>query len=171
MRGSTAQIEGTEWLDLTVRQFHDQYYLASTLLLAMPLLPSGLTDQILGQEDLARFLTQSSQFNATMVKPAAFLPSPRDRETSVSRHGREPKEQLWSLGLAAAGCRQPYGAAIFKADDVRAAQLDVVADEPPPRHAAIRGWPWIESDPDLQKAQQKEIAAKIASAAGTPFLR
>ena len=106
-----------------------------------------------------------------MAKPAAFLPSPKDRETSISRHGKEPLESLWALGLAAAGKRQLYGAAIFPARAVRVAQLEVVADEPPPRHAVIRGWPWVENDPELQKAKQKELAALIASAAGEPLIR
>ena len=52
----------------------------------------------------------------------------------------------------------------MKTADVRAALLDVIADEPPARHAAIRGWPWLD-DLELQKAQQKERAALIASKA------
>lgn len=135
------------------------------------MLPSGLSDHVDDNESLARFLLQSNQFNAVMVKPAAFLPNPKDRETSVSRHGREPLARLWEIGLAVAGSRKLYGAAIFTAHIVRRAQLDVVADEPPPRHAVIQGWPWIESDPELQKARQKELAALVASAAGPPLLR
>ena len=73
------------------------------------LLPSGLPEQVADEEDLARFLTQSSQFSAVMAKPAAFLPNPKDRETSVSRHGRAPLEALWSLGLVAAGTRPLRG--------------------------------------------------------------
>jgi hypothetical protein len=131
----------------------------------MATLPSGLPDLVADEEDLARFLTQSNQFNALVAKPAAFLPSPKDHETSVSRHGSEPVETLWEIGLNAAGDRNLYGAAIFKARSVRTAQLEVAADEPPPRHAAIRGWPWNEIDPELQKAKQKEMAAVIASGA------
>jgi hypothetical protein len=48
--------------------------------------------------------------------------------------------------------------------------LNVVADEPPPRHAVIRGWPVIDNDPDLQKARHKEKALILASAAGPPLL-
>jgi len=136
----------------------------------MATLPSGLDELIAGEEQLARFLTQSSQFNSKMAKPAAFLPSLKDRETSVSRHGSEPAGSLWAIGLQAAGDRKLYGAAIFKARAVTAAQLEVLADEPPPRHAAIRGWPWIERDPESQKAAQKERAAAIASEAAL-FLR
>lgn len=131
----------------------------------MATLASGLPDHVGDDEDLARFLTQSSHFNATMAKPAAFLPSPRDRETSVSRHGSQPLESLWALGAGATGERSLHGAAIFKANAVRTAQLDVHPAEPPPRHAVIRGWPWDESDPELQKAKQKELAAVIASQA------
>jgi hypothetical protein len=131
----------------------------------MATLPSGLPNLVADEEDLARFLTQSSHFNALMAKPAAFLPGLKGRETSVSRHGSEPLEDLWTIGLHAAGDRNLYGAAIFNARAVRSAQLEVVADEPPPRHAAIRGWPWIEGDPELQKAAQKERATLIASQA------
>jgi hypothetical protein len=129
------------------------------------MLSSGLSEIVSDDEDLARFLTQSSQFVATMAKPAAFLPSPKDRETSVSGHGSEPRKVLWQTGISAAGTRKLYGAALFKAGAVRAAKLDVLADEPPLRHAVIRGWPRNETDPELQKAQQKEIATMIASQA------
>lgn len=135
------------------------------------MLPSGLPEHIDDEEDLARFLTQSNQFNAIMAKPSAFLPNPKDRETSVSRHGRVPLDRLWEIGLAVAGNRKLHGAALFKARDVRTGQLDVIADEPPPRHAVIKNWPWAENDPELQKAKQKELAASIASAAGPPLLR
>lgn len=134
------------------------------------MLPSGLPEHIDDSEDLARFLFQSRHFNAIMVKPAALLPNPKDQETSVSRHGKEPISRLRELGLAAAGDRKLYGAAIFKASIVRTAQLEVLADEPPLRHAIIRDWPWIDSDPELQKAKQKELAAIIASAAGPPLI-
>jgi hypothetical protein len=135
------------------------------------MLPSGLREWVDDDEDLARFLVQSSHFNSTSVKPSAFLPSPKDRETSVSRHGPEPLERLWACGLVAAGGRGLYGAAIVKTASVRAAQLEVSPDEPPERHAVIRGWPWHESDPELQKAQQKQRALLLASAAGAPILK
>jgi hypothetical protein len=130
------------------------------------MLASGLPDNVADNEDLARFLTSSSQFNAQMAKPAVFLPSARDRETSIFRHGSEPRDALWAIGDEhAAGNRTLHGAAIVKTLDVRAALLDVVAAEPPPRHAAIRGWPWFDDDLETQKAQQKERATLIASKA------
>jgi hypothetical protein len=130
------------------------------------MLASGLPDLVGDDEELARFLTSTSQFNAQMAKPAAFLPSANDRETSVFRHGSEPRAALWALGDEhAAGNRTIHGAAIVTASVVRAALLDVLADEPPPRHAVISGWPWLDDDRDLQKAQQKERAAEVASKA------
>jgi hypothetical protein len=127
------------------------------------MLPSGLAETVADEEDLARFLTSSSQFNAVGVKPAAFLPSPLDAETSVFRHGRNPSESLWRIGDdLVAGGRTLRGAAIFKAMHVRAALLDLISQEPPPRHANIVGWPESQSDPQMQKAERIERAALIA---------
>ena len=126
-------------------------------------LPSGLPEVIHDAEDLARFLTQSGHYSGGRVRPGAFLPSPKDRATSVSRHGREPVEALRQIGLAAAGDRSLHGAAIIKAHAVRDAGLDVDADEPPDRHALIRGWPWFDNDPQLQRAQHKERALQLAA--------
>ena len=131
------------------------------------MLPSGLPDAIADEEDLARFLPSSSQFSVQkqILKPSAFLPSSKDRETSVFRHGASPREALWAVGDVWLGGRTFHGAAIVKAGAVRAAALEVFAQEPPPRHAAIRNWPWLDNDPELEKAQQKERAVLIASKA------
>ena len=135
-------------------------------------LPSGLPEHVDDKENIARFLTSSNQFNSIIVKPSAFLPSPQHRETSVSRHGRNPPQNLWKIGkqVVAISDRTLYGAALLTAADIRSTGLDVLADEPPERHAAIRKWPWLDNDSDLQKAQQKEIANQLAAAAGPPFL-
>ena len=136
----------------------------------MTLLPSGLPKVIQDDEPIARFLTQSSQFSRTRADPSAFLPRKSDKETSVSRHGREPIETLKSLGRAAAGERKLYGAVIITAQDVRGASLQIASDEPPDRHAVISGWPWLDNDPQQQKALQKERALLLVSAAGVPVL-
>ena len=127
------------------------------------MLASGLPEIVADDEDLARFLTSSNQFSTQMVKPAAFLPSVRDHETSVFRHGGEPLEALWAIGDA--HLPRFHGAAVIKAHEVRAVLLDVIADEPPQRHGAIIGWPWLDGDPIEQKARQKERALQIASKA------
>ena len=134
------------------------------------MLPSGLPEVVGDEEDLARFLTQSSHYSHTGVRSGAFLPSPKDQSTSVSRHGHQPVEVLRQLGEIAAGDRRLYGAAIFKAAVVRNVGLALNAKEPPARHALIQRWPWTEHDPQQQKAQQKELALQLASAAGAPLL-
>lgn len=124
-------------------------------------LPSGLPDSIADDEDLARVLRSSGHYTSTYVKGPAFLPA-KDGQTSVIRHGAEPREDLWRAAETVLGESVKHGAAICKAKVIRAERLDVVAAEPPPRHANVIGWP-TNDDPELQKAQQKEIALAIAS--------
>lgn len=133
-------------------------------------LVSGLPERVGDGEEIARFLTQRGHFKQQQVSPSAFLPSSQSRETSVSRHGRDPLEALLSLGLAAAGARNLYGAALLKAGAIRAASLEIVADEPPERHAVIRRWPWLDNDAREQRALQLQHALMLASAAGEPVL-
>jgi hypothetical protein len=124
------------------------------------MLPSGLSELVGDDENLARFLTSSSHFNTVAVKSAAFLPS-REHETSVFRHPGDPVGGLWAIGTE--HLPGPFhGAAMVRARDVRAESLDVSADEPPPRHAVIRGWP-SDKDPDEQKAQRKLRAMSVAA--------
>lgn len=129
----------------------------------METLPSGLPEHVGDDENLARFLTQRSQFNSFGAKPAAFLPNPKHRNTSVFRIGNEPEllRQTWKETVT--GDRVLKGAAICRAKDVRVIRLDVIVEEPPPAHANIEGWPWNETDPELQKAQQLELAGQLAS--------
>lgn len=128
----------------------------------MATLPSGLPDLVGDAEDLARFITQSNQFNAVMPKPSAFLPNPKYRNTSVFRCGAEIERlrEIWKK--TATGERSLKAAAIFAAQIVRNVGLDVIAKEPPDAHANIEGWPWLENDPELQKAKQLEQAINIA---------
>lgn len=127
------------------------------------LLPSGLEIYVGDDEDLARFLASSSHFNAQGVKHAAFLPSPKNRATSVFRHLNSSDESLRQLGKNIFGSeRTLHGVAVCKAQHVRSAQLEVEAAEPPPRHANITGWPWHASDPELEKARLKERAILLA---------
>jgi hypothetical protein len=133
-------------------------------------LPSGLPDQVADEEDVARFLTSSGHFNATAVKPAAFMPNPKNGGTSVFRHGAEPLTDLISIGEKEVGGARPvHGAAIIKADTVRKASLELRAGEPPPLHADIIGWPWRLEDLEFGKAEQKLIAALLAQGAGEPL--
>ena len=127
-------------------------------------LPSGLPAKVGNDEDLARFLTSSSHYNQVAVKPAAFMPSSDPLETSVSRHGKEPLDDLISLGSPAAGNRNLYGAAVVKTFAALETGLTVESAEPPDRHAAIRSWPVNDQDKALEKASRKEKALVLASA-------
>jgi len=131
----------------------------------MNMLPSGLPDHVDDQENVSRFLTSSSQFNSTMVKPSAFLPNPIHRNASVFRIDNEPERLRKVWQETTSGERQLKGLAIVRVAEVRRVQLEILADEPPPAHANIEGWPWIESDPELQKARQKDLATQVASCA------
>jgi hypothetical protein len=127
------------------------------------MLPSGLPEVVDDDEALARFLLSSSHFSATVVRAAAFLPNPKAHmTTSVSRHGAGARDELIQVGRALRPDRTLHGAAICKAAVVRSARLDVISDEPPPRHANIVGWP-VDADPSFQKAAQLERALEIAS--------
>lgn len=136
----------------------------------MSMLPSGLPEQIEDDEDLARFLYSSRQFTTTGVKHVAFLPNPKDSETSVFRHGLKPLREMWRLGSDARPDMPLHGVAIVKAAEVRRIFLEVFADEPPLRHAAIRNWP-NDSDVELEKAKRKELALQLAIAASPPTVR
>jgi hypothetical protein len=126
------------------------------------MLPSGLPELVANDEQLARFLTSSSQFKGTIVKPSAFLPERKDLETSVFRHGSEPRDALWLIGQEhAAQGRNIHGAAIIKAQNVRAIHLEVIGNEPPQKHAAIRNWP-LQDEPELQHARHKQLAILLA---------
>lgn len=126
-------------------------------------LSSGLPKHVEDGEDIARFLTSSGHYNASAVRPAAFMPNPSNGETSVFRHGADPLEDLIEIAQKEVGeSRKIHGAAIVQAAAIRAEELEVKAKEPPPRHADIINWPWMKSDHAFGKAQQKEMAAAIA---------
>ena len=134
------------------------------------MLPSGLPEAVASEEDIARFLTSRGHFNSVMVKPAAFMPA-ADHKKSVCRHGRAPEDDLRRFAaMYLPPGTNVYGAGVCKADDARALRLDVVAEEPPARHANIIGWPIYQVDSDLQKAAEKEIAGILASRCGAPLL-
>lgn len=131
----------------------------------LEILPSGLPRLVEDKEYLARFLTSSRHFNTVRVKETAFLPPkpPNDGETSVFRHGKSPRDELWAIGRKNLGGQCTlHGAAIFAARDVRNQELDVVSKEPPPRHANIMWWPENEDRAEA-KAKVKQRAIAIAA--------
>ena len=128
------------------------------------MLPSGLAEQVSDDEPLARFLTSHNHYSFNGPKAVAFLPNPKDNTTSVFRHGKEPRDQLWWIAGEAMGSRAVRGAAIVSANVVRSVGLELEAHEPPLRHANIVGWP---SSPDvlLNRGQAKELGLRIAAKA------
>lgn len=129
-------------------------------------LPSGLPTVVLDQEKLTRFLTSSSHYNARMAKPAAYLPNPKNGETSVFRTDGGSLAELWLIAdTYIPQARSVHGAAVFSARAVREALLNVIAQEPPPRHANIVGWPSSDSDPELAKAERLKCAQLLAARA------
>lgn len=134
----------------------------------MATLASGLPEHVANEETLARFVLSSNQYNSLGVLAAAFLPNPRNGETSVFREVTA-SENLWELGKSVAAGRNLHGAALISAKSVRAIKLGVEAFEPPDRHANIVGWFDSPNNPAEQKAAQKAQAQKLAFAA--QFLR
>ena len=137
----------------------------------MPPLPSGLPEHVADGECLGRFLTQSGQIRAQSQPPVhatAFLPNPKNGETSVMRLADETPAELWRMADQLFTMdRRARGIARLRALDVREAGAEVQAAEPPLRHANIIGWPLTAagSDPVEQKARQREIATLMAARA------
>jgi hypothetical protein len=130
------------------------------------MLPSGLPEFVADDETLVRFLTSSGHYSAKQARPSAFMPDPRDRRKSVFRYHSPADGELWALADSKLSPEHPAkAAAVVKAGEVRAAKIEIEASEPPPRHADLVGWPWIENDPEKQRAEQKERALKIAQKA------
>lgn len=136
----------------------------------MRVLPSGLEEHVADGETLGRYCASSSWFarETKRVKYPAFLPAPDD-DTSVYRVTGLSLEAIWELARAhfvdSAGLpHRHHGVALGEAGVVRDAGIEVVAQEPPPRHANLRGWP-KHDDPELQKSKRKEIAIRIADKA------
>ena len=125
-------------------------------------LPSGLPVAVSGDEDLARFITQSNWVKGEYIKEGAFMPDKLHHETSVTRKSTLNDEQLTECGAMAAGERSLYGAAVIACDVVRSAKLEVESMEPPAFHAVINRWPTHE-DPAEQKAQCKALAQILAA--------
>jgi len=136
----------------------------------MSFLVSGLPFEVAEEETLARFVLVSKYRSQPepgrwRVKPPAFIPDPHD-DLSVSRVGGLPDSELETYGrpVAETQGKPLYGAALVNAALVRSLNLEIEADEGPPRHANILRWPQ-ETDPKEQKARRQLIATELADAA------
>jgi len=126
------------------------------------LLSSGLPVAVGQQERISRFVVYERWFNAQLlyIKAAAFLPD-RDRVTSIFRTTNVSEEDIWQIGTTVAATRQGgslHARGDLPASDIRSANLDVTAAEPPARHGLITGW-------SQEKDGQKYVAVQLAAAA------
>ena len=117
-------------------------------------------------EKLARYIFSARHFSREKlrVKAEAFMPS--RGEVSVFRIDGLGEAATWEIGSDVAMKREQtlYARGDTKTDEIRKIRVDeirleIVPDEPPPRHANIVGWP--END----KPRQKIIALQIAATA------
>ena len=113
------------------------------------------------REPLARFLLSKGDYAATTrrVKPQALMPAP-DGKTSVYRIGGLSDASIMRVGVREVGAKrnkEVRGWAAFFAADLAQSGLRADANDRPPRHVDIVGWP-KEKDERLQVAQ--ELAAR-----------
>lgn len=126
---------------------------------------SGLPDTVGDEESISRFLTSRGHFNSSGVKPSGFLPNPKDGKLSVARHNADSLKESEQLAREDFKLEKVYGVGVLKAAAVREENLDFEADDAPPRHANIVGWPWSETDREFGKSERKLIAAALAQKA------
>jgi len=126
-------------------------------------LPSGLPEDVGLDEMISRVLRSSSyrRKSDNGIKPAAFLPAP-DHDTSVFRVAELSGIEISNLIRSYLPDKVQNGSAIFCAQVALTEGLEFVADDHPPRHANLRGWPLYETDEDRQKLERKCIAANLA---------
>ena len=98
------------------------------------------------------------------MKPNAFMPNVNSvtgkPETSVYQVSGASEDEIWAIGkgVVALSGRTLYGCAMLKVEDIKRAGLSLLADNNPPRHANIVGWPDV-------KSEQKLFAERLAGAA------
>jgi hypothetical protein len=119
--------------------------------------------EVVSEEPLSHFLVNRGDFspNARRIKPRAFLPD-KNGEISVCRILGLTDDYIWDWGTRHVISGMPdntlYGRADFKASVAFENRLRVIPDEPPPRHAIVKGWPG-------EKDAQKDIAVDLAAKA------
>jgi hypothetical protein len=111
-------------------------------------------------ELLVRFIFDRKHIDKShsTVKPEAFLPHGSPLATSVFRTAGINDAQIWEIAndIAAKRSRSYKGRADFLAQTLHGTPLKLDADDDPPRHANIVGWP-------TEKADQLLLALGLAS--------
>lgn len=85
---------------------------------------------------------------------------PEDGKLSIFDTEKLEDESVWRMGRDVAIGRSLHARADILTTVVVAQGLNVVKDEPPPRHRNLDGWP-----PASQKEDRKLIAMELAAAA------
>lgn len=119
--------------------------------------------QVDPSETLSRFILQKDWYRPSdnSVKHAAFMPNPKNGETSVFRISGISHKEVWDIGdreVAKIRNKPILGRADIGASNVMAKDLKVLPIEPPIRHANITGWP-------EEKSKQILIALELAAEA------
>ena len=113
-----------------------------------------------GAEPIARFVFRRKGFipSKRQVRPTEFLPPPDGGETSVFRVMDLSEEAIWRLGEEVGKERQklPKGRAQFVAAGAGRVGLHLDADDDPPRHANLVGWP-------ATKPERLTVAQRLAA--------
>ena len=122
-----------------------------------------MVEAITPAEILSRFIMQTNWYRPSdnCARYAAFMPNPKNRETSVYRISGISDKEIWEIGDREVG--ENRGKPILGRADVGASfvikkGLNVVPSEPPVRHANIVGWP-------EEKSEQRLIALELAAEA------
>jgi hypothetical protein len=122
-----------------------------------------MVEQVTPSEVLSRFIMQTNWYRLSdnRVRYAAFMPNPKNGETSVYRISGISDREVWEIGDREVGLRRDkpiLGRADIGASFVITKGLNVVPSEPPIRHANIIGWP-------EQKSEQRLVAIELAAEA------
>jgi hypothetical protein len=112
-------------------------------------------------EDLTKFIFNKSQFSPlnNRVKYSAFMP-PQNRRLSVFRVSGISQPEVWEIGgfIGEKRSLPLLARADIMASAVIETGLEVYADDDPPRHANIVGWPQDASDIKLKALELAEKA-------------
>jgi hypothetical protein len=122
-----------------------------------------MVEPITPSEVLSRFIMQTNWYRLSdnCVRYAAFMPNPKNGETSVYRISGISDREVWEIGDREVGLKRDkpiLGRADIGASFVITKGLNVVPSEPPIRHANIIGWP-------EQKSEQRLVALELAAEA------
>ncbi len=111
-------------------------------------------------ETLSRFVVSNRWIRAdNTVRHTAFLPNPKNGETSVFRISGITDNEIWAIGerkVALIQNKPILGRADIETSIVISKNLKVIPSESPERHANITGWP-------EEKSEQKQIALELAT--------